>query len=92
MKKLIDKKDGSTPRPSRRFGAVPLGATFVFRVKEILGSQYGGKMPPYEGQVLTVVGFKPRYKNNIVVRDSNGYEFLMPLEMVEKALALKFGH
>lgn len=91
MKKLI-KKRIRTPRPSTRLGAVPLGATFCFRVKEILGSQYGGKMPPYEGQVLTVVGFKPRLKNNIVVRNSNGYEFLMPLDMVEKALALKLGH
>ena len=92
MKKLINKRRLPTPIPTMRLGAVPLGATFVFRVKEILGSQYCGKMPPYEGQVLTVVGFKPRLKNNIVVRNSNGYEFLMPLEMVQKALTLKFNH
>jgi len=75
-----------------RLDAVPLGATFVFRAEEILGSQYGDAMPPFEGQVLRVVGFKPRLKNNIVVRDSKGYESLMPLDMVEKALTLKFGH
>jgi hypothetical protein len=70
-------------------GKLPLGAKFVFRTVEILGPQYHrGSKPPFEGQVVTVVGFKPRLKNNVVVRDANGYEFLMPLDMAEKALKL----
>jgi hypothetical protein len=40
-----------------------------------------------EGQALTVVGFNPRYKNNVVVRDPCGRDSLMPLEMVEKGLS-----
>jgi hypothetical protein len=36
--------------------------------------------------VLTVVAFKPKYKNNVVVRDASGKESLMPLTMVEKGL------
>ena len=70
-------------------GPVPLGAKFIFRAAEILGTEGTSLKPPYEGQVLTVVGFKPRYKNNVVVRDAAGNESLMPLSMVEKALKLK---
>jgi hypothetical protein len=70
-------------------GEAPLGAKFVFRSVEILGPQYHeGFKPPFEGQVLTVVGFKPRYKNNVVVRDENGNDSLMPLDMAEKGLKL----
>jgi hypothetical protein len=72
-----------------KLGDVPLGAKFVFRSVEILGPQYHeGFKPPFEGQVLTVVGFKPRLVNNVVVRDANGYEGLLPLDMVEKGLKL----
>jgi hypothetical protein len=72
-------------------GKVPLGAKFVFRSVEILGPQYHeGFKPPFEGHVLTVVGFKPRLKNNVVVRDENGYDSLMPLDMAEKAPNLNY--
>ena len=71
-------------------GSVSLGAKFTFRTAEILGPEYAGvRKPPYEGQVLTVVGFRPHLKNNVVVRDPNGNVSLMPLHMVEKALSLK---
>jgi hypothetical protein len=65
-------------------GSVHLGAKFVFRTAELLGKRCC--KPPFEGQVLTVVGFVPRYKNNVVLQDAKGYEILMPLVMVEKAL------
>ena len=72
------------------FGSIALGATFVYREVEILGPAYAdSRKPPFEGDVLTVVGFKPRYINNIVVRDSKGNVSLMPAYMVETALALK---
>jgi hypothetical protein len=72
-----------------RLGSVSLGAKFVFRTAEIIGQKYASiRKPPYEGQVLEVVGFKPRNKNNVVVRDGQGNESLMPVEMVEKALRL----
>jgi len=72
-----------------RLGSVSLGAKFVFRTAEILGSDHPSRRPPYEGKMLTVVGFKPRYVNNVVVCDEDGNESLMPLGMVEKALSLK---
>ena len=65
---------------------VEIGTSFRFRTGEVFGSGYRGKTPPFEGQLLTVVGFKPKYKNNVVVRDENGLESLMPMDMVEKAL------
>jgi len=68
-------------------GSVFLGVKFFFRTAEVLGPAVG--KPPYEGQQLTVVGFRRRLKNNVVVRDPNGNVSLMPLHMVEKALSLK---
>jgi hypothetical protein len=65
-------------------GSVHVGAKFIFRTAELLGERC--RKPPFEGQVLTVVGFVPRYKNNVVLREANGEECLMPLDMVEKAL------
>jgi hypothetical protein len=65
-------------------GSVHLGAKFTFCTAELLGERC--RKPPFEGQVLTVVGFEPRYKNNVVLREVNGRECLMPLDMVEKAL------
>ena len=50
---------------------------------------HSGHKPPYEGQELTIVGFAPKNKNNVVVRDPTGNESLMPLDMVEKGLRLK---
>jgi hypothetical protein len=66
--------------------SVHVGAKFIFHTVEILGDQFGGRKPPFEGQLLTIVGFKPKYKNNVVVQDVHGKEFLMPLEMAEKGL------
>jgi hypothetical protein len=72
---------------SSTLGSVSLGAKFVFRTAKVLGHEDATHFkPPFEGQVLTVVGFKPRLKNNVVVREPNGNESLMPLDMVEKAL------
>jgi hypothetical protein len=65
-------------------GSVHVGAKFMFRTAELLGEQC--RKPPFEGQVLTVVGFMPRYKNDVVLQEANGKECLMPLDMVEKAL------
>jgi hypothetical protein len=71
-------------------GSVFLGAKFIFHSAEILGPEYDSvRKPPYEGQVLTVVGLRPRLKNNVVVRESNGRYSLMPVDMVEKALSLR---
>jgi hypothetical protein len=71
-------------------GSVPLGAKFIFRTTELLGGKFGGRSKhPYEGQVVTVVGFKPRYVNSVVVCTAGGAEFLMRLDMAEKALSLK---
>ena len=67
-------------------GSVHVGAKLIFYTAEILGEQFHGRKPPFEGQVITVVGFEPRYKNNVVVRDVNGNESLLPLSMVEKGL------
>ena len=50
-------------------GSVHLGARFVFRTAELLGEHC--RKPPFEGQVLTVVGFEPKFKNNVVVQDVN---------------------
>lgn len=76
-------------RPGRNtpttLGSVSLGATFVFRIVEIFGHANGRK-PPFEGEMMTVVGFKPRYVNQVVVRDPNGHECLMRLCDVERAL------
>lgn len=62
---------------------VAIGVKFIFSAAD-----FGLKIPPsMEGKELTVVGFKPRYKNNVVLRDPSGHELLMPLDMVEAALA-----
>jgi hypothetical protein len=67
-----------------------LGASFVFNMTEILGTEYeNAQMPLYEGQVLMIVGFKPRLINNVVVQEPNGRYSLMPLWMVERALSLQ---
>jgi hypothetical protein len=74
---------GTTP------GAVSLGAKFLYRTREILGAECANsRKPPFEDRVLTVVGFKPAYENNVVVQDPNGGRSLMPLSLVEKALKL----
>jgi hypothetical protein len=65
-------------------GSVQVGDKFVFRTAELLGEHC--RKPSFEGQVLKVVGFVPRYKNNVVLQEANGEECLMPLDMVEKAL------
>ena len=67
-------------------GSVHIGAKFIFRTVEILGERFSGRKPPFEGQVLTVVGFEPKYKNNVVVQDVHGQESLLPIDIVEKVL------
>jgi hypothetical protein len=66
--------------------SVWVGAQFVYRTTEMFGPDYRGRKPPFEGQTVTVLGFKPRYKNDVVVEDPTGTVSLMPLEMVERAL------
>jgi hypothetical protein len=80
-----------TIRPTT-LGAVSLGEKFVFRTAEIVGEDVCTRKMPFEGRVVTVVGFKPRYVNQIVVQDPNGYQCLLPLDMVEKALRLQEAH
>ena len=71
-------------------GSVSVGMSFVFRTVEILGPEYTSmRKPPYEGQVVTIVGFRPRLVNNVVVRYGKGDISVMPLEMAEKALRLE---
>jgi hypothetical protein len=70
-------------------GGVYLWTTFIFRTADLLGSDYAGKRPPYEGQVLTVVGFQPRLVNNVIVCDPKGNLSLMPSWLVELALKLQ---
>jgi hypothetical protein len=65
-------------------GSVHVGTKFIFRTAELLGQHC--RKPPFESQVMTVVGFEPKYKNNVVVQDANGRESLLPLDMVEKGL------
>jgi hypothetical protein len=71
-------------------GSVSLGARFVFRAEQLLGPEcVCRRKPPFEGQVLTVVGFRPRYVNQVVLRDPHDVEMLLPLHMVEKALKIE---
>ena len=65
-------------------GSVHLGAKFIFHTAELLGDRH--RKLSLDGQELTVVGFEPRYKNNVVLQGVSGTELLMPLDMVEKAL------
>jgi hypothetical protein len=61
------------------------GVKFVYH-----GPEYAnGRKPPFEGQVHTIVGFEPRYVNDVVVREPDGTESLLPLDEVKKALTLK---
>jgi hypothetical protein len=79
-----------TPTRGQRLtmlGAVSVGATFVYRMAEFLGPDYpDNRKPSFEGQPLTVVDFKPRYVNQVVVEDPSGCQSLLPLGEVEKAL------
>jgi hypothetical protein len=67
-------------------GSVSLGMKFIWSTVEILGPQYA--KPYFEGQVLTVVGFKPGYKNKVVVQLPSREQCRIRLEMAEKALSL----
>lgn len=70
-----------------KLGAVSLGETFLYRTVEILGEAYANsRKPPYEGTILTVVGFRPRYVNQVIVEEPSGCQSLLPLWEVEKAL------
>jgi hypothetical protein len=81
---------GATAAKPAQLGSVSLGATFVYRTVELWGAEYAdSRKPPFEGMVLQVVDFKPRYVNQIVVQQPNGCQSLLPLWEVEKALRLK---
>ena len=69
-------------------GSVRLGDEFIFRTSEIFGAGYRGRTLAFEGQKFTVVGFIPRYVNNVVLRGPSGAECLLPLQVVETALQL----
>ena len=66
--------------------SAPLGAKFKYVSSQILGPDGERCKPSFEGQVLTVIGHKPRYVNNVVVRDEHGHQCLLPLYEVEKGL------
>ena len=67
--------------------SVLLGSRFIYRTAVVLGTECSNsRMPPFEGEVLTVVGFEPRYKNNVVVQESNGRRCLLPISMVKTCL------
>jgi hypothetical protein len=69
---------------------IPMGANFTFRTAEILGPEAASHSKPlFEGQALTVVGFKPRYVNNVLVQDASGRISMMPADMVAKGLELE---
>jgi hypothetical protein len=71
-------------------GSIYLGTQFVYRTVEILGRECSDtRKPSFEGQILTVVGFKPHYVNQIVARDPGGYEILLPLSTVERVVKLQ---
>lgn len=73
--------------PDRNGIAVWLGAKFIFRMREIFGSNYAAsRRPPHENQVLTVVGFEPTYKNNVVLQDPSGGHMLLPFSLVVEGL------
>jgi len=70
-----------------QLGSVTVGDSFRFCTKQIFGSELAiGSLPPFEDQVLTVVAFRPNRVNSVVVRDPNGIDSLMPLDMVEKGM------
>jgi hypothetical protein len=52
----------------------------------MLGPDYLGRKPHFEGQTLTVIGFKPRYVNSVMVQDSSGMISLLPLDDVDRVL------
>jgi len=67
---------------------VPLGTKFIFRTVEILGPESSGCKPPFDGQVLEVVGYDSRGVNNIVVKGQDRRINLLPVEMVEAGIRL----
>jgi len=86
------RQDNGTKKKARPdvLGSVSLGAEFIYRTAEIMGPEYAdARQPPFEEQLLKVVGFKPRYVNQIVVQGPSGTQSLLPLWMVEKALRLQ---
>jgi hypothetical protein len=73
------------------FVPISIGRQFVYRSKELLGEDYHGRIPSFEGQALTVVGFRPQYVNSVVVADEAGRDFLLRPQLVERALRLGLG-
>lgn|ERR1700687_2582873 len=68
-------------------GSVSIGDKFIYRTADIFGTDAKrcGRVP-FEGQMLTVVGFQPRYVNQVELSEANGRRLLLPLREVEKAL------
>jgi hypothetical protein len=82
------RKSGKTVR----LGSVPLGATFVYPTDEMFGVACGNsRNSPFEGMLLKVVNFRPRYVNQVVVEDPSGCQSLLPLWQVERALKYQTG-
>ena len=75
-----------TQNERTKLGSIKLGAMFVYRAAEIFGPGYGSANRPFEGQLVTVVGFKPRNVNQVVVQAPCGCQSLIRLWEVEKAL------
>jgi hypothetical protein len=75
-----------TQKEATMLGGVKLGTKFVYRTLDIFGRDYAEVDWPFEGQLLTVVGFKPRNVNQVVVQAPCGCQSLIRLRDVEKAL------
>jgi hypothetical protein len=70
-------------------GSVSLGTRFVYQDSRIFGPEYANThRQPFDGTIMTVVEFKPRYVNQVLAQDSNGYQCLMRLSDVQKALGI----
>jgi hypothetical protein len=60
---------------------IKVGDTFIFDSNKVVGFT-GKKKPPYEGQRLTIVGFR-KGVNSVVVKEESGVESLMPSSIIE---------
>jgi hypothetical protein len=67
-----------------RLGSVRVGDSFIYRTSEIC-ELIPFRLPGFEGQMLTVVGF-PQIFYQVIVREPNGRNSLLSLSEVERAL------
>jgi hypothetical protein len=69
---------------------IPVGAKFTFRSSEILGAQAVSHFkPPFEGEGVMVVGFKPRYVKKSCFRMRVENSFYCPPTWLRRAWSWK---